>query len=72
MSGRLSSHFCLRFVRSEGNNWSQSIFVFQSCCMIHFGSIKAGAIGPNGSKIELIRDRIPPLVAKTGLSVYFT
>ena len=40
--------------------------------MIHFGSIKAGVINPNGSKIELIRDTIPCLVVKTDLSVYFT
>ena len=39
--------------------------------MIHFGLIKAGVKNPNGSKIELIRDRIPRLVAKTDLSVYF-
>ena len=39
--------------------------------MIHFGSVKAGVINPNGSKIELIRDRIPRLVAKTDLNVYF-
>ena len=71
-SGRLSSHFCQRFVRSKGNNSSQSIFLFQSCFMIHFGSIKAGAISPSGSKIELIRDRIPRLTAMTDLIVYFT
>ena len=59
MSGRLSSYFCQLFVRSEGNNSSQSILLFQSCSMIHFGLIKAGAISPNGSKIEIIRDRIP-------------
>ena len=39
--------------------------------MIHFGSIKAGVINPNGSKTELIRDRIPHLVVKSDLSVYF-
>ena len=32
---------------------------------------KAGAKSPNGSKIELSRDRIPRLVAKIGLECIF-
>ena len=71
MYGRLSSHFCQLFVRTEGKKSSESIFLFQTCWMIHFDSIKAGTISPNRSKIELIRDRISRLVAKTDLSVYF-
>ena len=67
MSGRLSSCFCQLFVRSEGNNSSQSILLFQICSMIHYGSIKVGAISANGSKIEITRDRIPCLVVKTYL-----
>ena len=39
--------------------------------MIYFVSIKAQAISPNESKIELIRDRILRLVATTDLSIYF-
>ena len=39
--------------------------------MIHFGSIRPGAISPHGMKIELIRDEIPCLVAKTDLSICF-
>ena len=54
ISGRLSSYFCQRFVRPEGNNSSKSIFLFQSCCMIYFVSIKARAISPNESKMELL------------------
>ena len=36
----------------------------------HLNAVE-GAINPNGSKIELIKDRIPRLVVKTDLSVYF-
>ena len=35
--------------------------------MIHYGSIKVGAISANGLKIEITRDRIPCLVVKTYL-----
>ena len=71
MSGRFSIHFYQCFVRFDGNNSSKSIFLFQSCCILHFGSIKADAISPNGSKIELIRERIPRFVVKTDLSACF-